>query len=58
MKYTVSYSVNRVYEIEVEAETEEEARDKIESSDGFDDTQAICEGEEFLGVNWVAESGE
>lgn len=52
--FAVNFSVDRIYEIVVEAESAEEARRMVED-DEVDYDRAEPDGESFLGVNNVTE---
>lgn len=51
-KFCVNYSVNKNYDVEIDAETEEEARDLVDSGN-FNEDDADPVGEECIGVNNV-----
>jgi hypothetical protein len=50
-KFSVTYSVNRLYEIIVEATDKEEAISSVDGSHGGDAPMLL--GEEYLGINIV-----
>lgn len=53
-RFLVSFSIDMIYEIVVEAESIEEANRTI-TDENFDMRTAICTGEESIGVNNVKE---
>ena len=50
--YKVSYSMDVLYEVDVEAENAEEAMEMVNTGE-FDDNDVCTSGTEFLGVNTV-----
>lgn len=50
--YKVSYSMDVLYEVDVEAENEEDAKSKVNAGDFDSSKECVC-GSEMLGVNMV-----
>lgn len=53
-RFLVLFSIDKIYEIVVEAESKEEAN-RIITEGNFDERTAVCTGEESLGVSDVRE---
>jgi hypothetical protein len=56
-KFAVSYTTNELYTVDIEAETEEEAIQKVNDGD-FEESTASHDGTEFLGTTEAEEISE